>query len=86
MDVLQTTTATTLHDSSALHTLDERIWDLIEGKRELSDVAVDGKYNTTDAAAKVQKALRRWLKQAREIGVEPLAVERRSFELSGAQK
>jgi hypothetical protein len=86
VDVLQTTTVATLNDSSALHTLDERIWDLIEGKRELSDVAVDGKYDTTDAAAKVQKALRRWLKQAREIGVEPLAVERRALEPSAAQK
>ena len=86
VDVLQTTTAATLRDSSALHTLDKHIWDLIEGKRELSDVAVDGKYDTTDAAAKVQKALRRWLKQAREIGVEPLAVERRTTELTGAQK
>ncbi|HEV8717416.1 MAG TPA: SNF2-related protein [Candidatus Binatia bacterium] len=86
VDVLQTTTVATLNDRTALHTLDERIWDLIEGKRELSDVAVDGKYDTTDAAAKVQRALRRWLKQAREIGVEPLAVERRALEPSVAQK
>lgn len=77
VDVLQTTTGVTLRDGSALHTLDERIWDLIEGKRELSDVAVDGKYDTADAAGKVRKALQRWLTQAREIGVEPLAVERR---------
>lgn len=84
--VLQTTTTATLCDGSGLHTLDERIWALIEGKRELSDVAIDGKYDTTDSAAKVQKALRRWLKLAREIGVEPLAVERRSTERSEAQK
>jgi len=86
VDVLQTTTTATLRDGSAYHTLDERIWALIEGKRELSDVAIDGKYDTTDAADKVQKALRRWLKQAREIGVEPLAVERRPETQSEAQR
>ncbi|MDE3088214.1 MAG: hypothetical protein KGJ80_02360, partial [Chloroflexota bacterium] len=86
VDVLQTTTTATLRDGSALHTLDERIWDLIEGKRELADIAIDGKYDTTDAAAKVQKALRRWLKQAREIGVEPLSVERRATEQTSAQR
>ncbi len=85
VDVLQTTTTATLRDGSALHTLDERIWDLIEGKRELADIAIDGKYDTTDAAAKVRKALRRWLKQAREIGVEPLSVERRATEQTSAQ-
>ena len=85
-EVLQTTTAATLRDSSAVHTVDERIWDLLEGKRQLSDVAVNGKYETTNAAAKVQKALRRWLKQAREIGIEPLAVERRPAEQTQAQK
>ncbi len=86
VEVLQTTTTATQRDGSALHTLDESIWALIEGKRELSDVAIDGKYDTTGAAAKVQKALRRWLKQAREIGVEPLAVECRSDEQTEAQK
>lgn len=86
VEVLQTTTTALLRDGSAHHTLDERIWALIEGKRELSDVAIDGKYDTTDAAAKVQKALRRWLQQAREVGVEPLAVERRSTVQSEAQK
>jgi hypothetical protein len=85
-DVLQTTTAAMLRDGSAHHTLDERIWTLIEGKHELSDVAIDGKYDTTDAADKVVKALRRWLKQAREIGVEPLAVERRPAESTEAQR
>ena len=85
-DVLQTTTTSTLRDGSPLHTLDERIWDFIEGKRELSDIAIDGKYDTTDAASKVQKALRRWLKQAREVGVEPLAVERRRVEQTEAEK
>ncbi len=84
-DVLQTSTTATLRDGSAQHTLDERIWALIEGKRGLSDVAIDGKYNTTESAAKVQKALRRWLAQAREIGVEPLVVERRPAEPSVAQ-
>jgi hypothetical protein len=53
-DVLQTTTTRTLRDGSALSTLDERIWDFIEGKRELADIAIDGKYDTTDAASKVQ--------------------------------
>src|SRR5439155_17077165 len=67
-------------------TLAERVWEFIEGKRELSDLAVDGKYDTGDAAAKVQKALRRWLERAREIGVEPLAVERRPAEQTEAQK
>ena len=86
VDVLQTTTTDTLRDGSAHHTLDERIWALLEGKRELADVAIDGKYDTTDAADKVVKALRRWLKQAREIGVEPLAVERRPAEPTEAQK
>ncbi len=77
VDVLQTTTTATLRDGAALHTLDERIWDLIEGKRELSEVAVDGRYDTEDAPDKVRRALRRWLTQAREVGIEPLAVERR---------
>ncbi|MBI3741983.1 MAG: hypothetical protein HY257_09555 [Chloroflexi bacterium] len=85
VDVLQTTTTQTLRDGSALSTLDERIWEFIEGKRELADIAIDGKYDTTDAATKVQKALRRWLKQAREIGVEPLAVERRRAEQTPAE-
>jgi hypothetical protein len=49
-------------------------------------VAIDGKYDTTDAATKVQKALRRWLQYAREIGVEPLLVERRPTEQTEAQK
>src|SRR5258708_35522796 len=75
-----------LHDGSLLRTIDERIWDLILGKRELSDVAIDGMYATTDAATKVQKALRRWLKQIRETGVEPLVAEQRPTELSAAQK
>src|SRR5262249_48776573 len=85
VEVLQTSTAATLRDGSALHTLDERIWDLIEGKRELAEVAIDGKYDTADAGKKVLRALRRWLQQAREIGVEPLAVERRP-EPSEAQR
>jgi SAM-dependent methyltransferase len=85
VDVLQTTTAATLRDGAAIHTLDERIWDLIEGKRELAEVAVDGRYATDDAATKVQRALRRWLRQAREVGVEPVAVERRP-EPSAAQR
>lgn len=86
VDIPQTTTTANLRDGSAHHTLDERLWALLEGKRELSDVAIDGKYDTTEAAAKVQKALRRWLQQAREIGVEPLAVERRSDAQSEAQR
>ena len=85
VEVLQTTTTLTLRDGAAQLTLDERIWALIEGKRDLSDVAIDGKYDITDAAAKVQKALRQWLKQARDVGVEPLAVERRSDVQSSAQ-
>jgi hypothetical protein len=85
VDVLQTTTTRTLRDGAPLRTIDERIWDFIEGKRELADIAIDGKYDTTDAAAKVQKALRRWLKQAREVGVEPLAVERRRAEQTPAE-
>lgn len=85
VDVLQTMTTATLQDGAALQTLDERVWDLIEGKRELSDVAVDGRYETDDPASKVRKALRRWLNQAREVGVEPLGVARRK-ETSGAQR
>jgi len=50
--LLQTTTMATLRDGSHTHTLDERIWALIEGKRELSDVAIDGRYDTTDTADK----------------------------------
>jgi SAM-dependent methyltransferase len=73
-------------DGSAYHTIDEQIWALIQGKRKLSDVAVDGKYDINGASAKVQKALRRWLKQTREMGVEPRRVERRSDEQSEAQK
>ena len=69
-----------------MRTIDQRIWDLILGKRELSDVAIDGMYSTTDAATKVRKALHRWLKQIRETGLEPLVAEQRPAELSTAQK
>lgn len=86
VNVLQTKLLATREDGSAYHSIDEQIWALIQGKRELSDIAVDGKYDATDAGAKVQKALRRWLQQTREMGVEPLAVERRSEEQSEAQK
>ena len=86
VSVLQTKMLATRGDGSAYHTIDEQIWALIQGKRELSDVAVDGKYDTTGAAAKVQKALHRWLKQTRDLGVEPLGVERRSDEQTEAQK
>ncbi|GCE29188.1 hypothetical protein KDA_46720 [Dictyobacter alpinus] len=37
-----------MQDGSPLRTVDQRIWDLIAGKRELSDVAIDGQYTTTD--------------------------------------
>ena len=70
VDVLLTTSNALLHDGSPLRTIDQRIWDLIISKRELSDIAIDGKYSTSDAAAKVRKALHRWLRQVREIGVE----------------
>jgi len=86
VDVLLTTTNVLLHDGSPLRTIDQRIWDLILGKRELSDVAIDGLYSTTDAATKARKALHRWLKQIRETGVEPLFAKQRSAELSDAQK
>jgi len=48
-------------------------------------VAVDAS-DATDASARVQKALRRWLQQARDMGCEPVAVERRSAEQTEAQK
>ena len=86
VDVLLTTTNSLLHDGSPLRTIDQRIWDLILGKRELSDVAIDGLYATTDAATKVRKALHRWLKQIRETGVEPVIAEQRPAELSPAQQ
>jgi hypothetical protein len=86
VDVLLTTTNVLLHDGSPLRTIDQRIWDLILGKRELSDVAIDGTYSTNDAATKVRKALHHWLKQIRETGVEPLVAEQRPAELSAAQK
>ncbi len=86
VEVPLTTTSALLRDSSPVATIDERIWELIEGKRKLSDVAVDGRYDTRNAASKVQRALRRWLKQAREIGVEPLEVDRRAREQTPAQK
>ncbi len=86
VEVLLTQIATTLSDGSPYITIDEGIWTLIKSKSELSDVAIDGKYDTTDAASKVQKALRRWLKQTREVGVEPLAVERRPAEQTEAQR
>lgn len=86
VEVLLTTASLYLQDGSPLRTIDQRIWDLIARKRELSDVALDGQYVTTDAATKVQKALRRWLKQIRETGVEPLVAEQRPVELSAAQK
>ena len=86
VSVLQTKMLATRGDGSAYHTIDEQIWALIQGKRKLSDVAVDGKYDINGASAKVQKALRRWLKQTREMGVEPRRVERRSDEQSEAQK
>lgn len=86
VNVLQTKLLATREDGSAYHTIDEQIWTLIQGKRELSDIAVDGKYDATDAANRVQKALRQWLKQTREMGIEPLAVERRTTEQTEAQK
>ena len=86
VDVLLTTTKALLHDGSPLRTIDQRIWDLILGKRELSDVAIDGMYSAIDAAKKVRKALHRWLKQIRETGVEPLVAKPRPTELSAAQK
>ncbi len=86
VDVLLTTTNTLLHNGSPLRTIDQRIWDLILGKRELSDVAIDGVYSTTDAATKVRKALHQWLRQIRETGVEPVVAEQRPAELSAAQK
>jgi len=86
VDVLLTTTNELLHDGSPLRTIDQRIWDLILGKRELSDVAIDGMYSAIDAATKVRKALHRWLKQIRETGVEPLVAKPRPAELSAAQK
>lgn len=86
VEVLLTQIATTLSDGSPYITIDEGVWTLIKSKSELSDVAIDGKYDTTDAASKVQKALRRWLKQTREVGVEPLAVERRRAEQTEAQR
>src|SRR6266699_3533365 len=86
VDVLLTTTNGLLHDGSPLRTIDQRIWDLILGKRELSDVAIDGMYSATDAATKVRKALHRWLKQIRETGIEPLVAKPRPAELSAAQK
>jgi len=86
VDVLLTTTNALLHDGSPLRTIDQRIWDLILGKRELSDVAIDGMYSAIDAATKVRKALHRWLKQIRETGVEPLVAEQRPAELSAAQR
>ena len=86
VDVLQTTTNVYLADGSPLLTVDQRVWHLILGKRELSDIAIDGKYHTTDAAMKVRKALHSWLKQVREIGIEPLVIERRSAEQSDAQR
>jgi SAM-dependent methyltransferase len=86
VDVLLTTSNARLHDGSPLRTIDQRIWDLILGKRELSDIAIDGIYSTSDTATKVRKALHRWLRQVREIGVEPLSAELRPAELSAAQK
>lgn len=86
VDVLLTTTNELLHDGSPLCTIDQRIWALILGKRELSDVAIDGMYSAVDAATKVRKALHRWLKQIRETGVEPLVAKPRPAELSAAQK
>ncbi len=86
VEVLLTTTVATLRDGSPHQTIDERIWALIKSKSELSDVAIDGKYDTSDSDKKVKQALQRWLKQAREIGVEPLAVERRTDEQSDAQR
>ena len=86
VDVLLTTTKALLHDGSPLRTIDQRIWDLILGKRELSDVAIDGMYSAIDAAKKVRKALHRWLKQIRETGIEPLVAKLRPAEQSAAQK
>lgn len=86
VDVLLTTTNALLHDGSPLRTIDQRIWELILGKRELSDVAIDGMYSAIDAATKVRKALHRWLKQIRETGIEPLVAKPRPAELSIAQR
>jgi superfamily II DNA or RNA helicase len=77
VDVLQATSTIALRDGSPLHTLDEQLWSLIESKRQLSDLAVDGRFEIDDAGEKVQRALRRWLKQARESGVEPISFKQR---------
>jgi len=77
VDVLQASVGVSLRDGSPHQTLDEQLWSLIEGKRTLSDLAVDGRFDIEDGSEKVQKALRRWLKHARETGIEPIGFAQR---------
>src|SRR5262249_26216485 len=53
VDVLRTITAITLRDGSRFLTLDTCVWNMITGKRRLSDLAIDGEYETANAASKV---------------------------------
>lgn len=70
VDVLISTHTASKHDVPSFPTLDRYIWEFIQGKRELSEVAIDGRYDMSDAETRLEKALYRWLSQAREIGVE----------------
>ena len=81
-----TTITGSVENESGLLTMDECIWDLLQSKRELSDVAIDGRYSTEDASNKVKSALRRWLAHVRESGTELLEVERRRQEQSDGQR
>ncbi len=71
VEVLQTTTTVRLADETPLQTIDERIWALIAGKRDLAAIMIDGKA-FPDEAGLTQRALHRWLDQARAVGIAPV--------------
>ena len=86
VDVLQTSTSLRLRSGVPLQTIDQQVWNLVIRKGELARSAIDGAYTVSDDKKHVLKALHRWLKHAREIGTEPLAVRQRPAEQSEAQR
>ena len=86
VDVLQTSTSLRLRDGVPLQTIDQQVWNLVLRKGELARSAIDGAYAVSDDRKHVLKALHRWLKHARKIGTEPLAIRQRPAEQSEAQQ
>jgi SNF2 family DNA or RNA helicase len=53
----------------ALNTIDEQIWSLIAGKRDLAEVAIDGNYRGGAELHQVVRAMRRWLHNVHTVGM-----------------